>query len=175
MEYHALTLDFWITGTFWVAVAVVVFVLLFGRKIISPINKMLDQRAADIRVALDEAARLKAEAEAMLADALHRQEQAKADAAQILSYAHAEAARMAEELSREAEATARRRRQMAEERIAAAEKTALHEVHNIAAEVATAAAAQMLREGYGAEQDAQLLDHAIAHIPAALSQKIQAL
>jgi len=86
-----------------------------------------------------------------------------------------EAARMAEELSREAEATARRRRQMAEERIAAAEKTALHEVHNIAAEVATAAAAQMLREGYGAEQDAQLLDHAIAHIPAALSQKIQAL
>lgn len=172
MEYHALTLLPWLTGTFWVTMAVLVFLLLFGGKIVVPVNNMLDNRAATIRAALDEAAKLKAEAEAMLADAKRRQEQAIADAEAILATAHAEATRMAEELAKEAEATARRRKQMAQERIAAAEKAALHEVSNVAVDVATAAVAQLLRNGFAADKHDGMVDHAIAGVPAALRQAV---
>lgn len=172
MEYHALVPYPWLTGTFWVTMAVLAFFLLFGRQLGSPISKMLDGRAANIRAALDEAARLKAEAEAMLADAKRRQDQAIADAEQILATAHAEAQRMSEELAREAEATARRRKQMAEQRIAAAEKAALHEVSNVAVDVATAAVSKMLREGYAADRNEAMVDQAIAGVPAALHQAV---
>lgn len=172
MEYHALTLLPWLTGTFWVTIAVLVFFVLFGRKIALPVNNMLDGRAAAVRAALDEAAQLRAEAEALLADAKRRQEQAVADAKQILQSAHAEAERMAEELTEEAEATARRRKQMAMDRIAAAEKAALHEVSSIAVDVATAAVTELLRNGFASDTNDAMIDHAIAGVPAALHQRI---
>jgi F-type H+-transporting ATPase subunit b len=172
MEYHALTLLPWLTGTFWVTAAVVVFLVIFGRMIGRPLTSMLDNRAAAVRAALDEAAQLKAEAEAMLADAKRRQEQAVTDAAEILASAHAEAARMAEELTREAEATAKRRKQMAIDRIAAAEKAALHEVSNVAVDVASAAVSQLLRNGFAADKNDAMIDQAIAGVPAALHQSI---
>jgi F-type H+-transporting ATPase subunit b len=172
MEYHALTLSPWMTGTFWVTMAVLAFALLFGKRIGSPVAGMLDARAAGVRTALDEAATLKAEAEALLADAKQRQAQAMADAKQILASAHAEAERMAEELAAEAHATAKRRERMALERIAAAEKAALHEVRSIAVDVATAAAAQLLRNGFAADAGDAMIDHAISGIPAALHQKV---
>jgi F-type H+-transporting ATPase subunit b len=172
MEYHALTTLPWITGTFWVTIAVLAFLGVFGRKIALPVNNMLDGRAAGIRAALDEAAQLKAEAQTMLADAKRRQEQAIADAQAILASAHAEATRMAEELAKEAEATAKRRKHMAQERIAAAEKAALQEVSNIAVDVATAAVAQLLRNGFAADENDSMIDHAIAGLPSALLQKV---
>ncbi len=172
MEYHAFTLLPWLTGTFWVTIAVLVFVLLFGRRIALPVNNMLDRRAEAVRAALDEAKQLKAEAEALLADAKRRHEQAVADAKEILQSAHLEAERMAEELTREAEATASRRKQMALDRIAAAEKAALQEVRSVAVDVAGAAVAQLLRNGFAAETNDAMLDHAIAGVPAALGQSI---
>ena len=172
MEYHALTLTPWLTGTFWVTMAVLIFAVLFGRRIGVPVGGMLDARAHAVRTALDEAATLKAEAEAMLADAKQRQAQAMADAKYILESAHEEAERMAEELAREAEATAKRRERMALDRIAAAEKAALREVRSIAVDVATAAATQLLRNGFAANAGAAMIDTAITGIPAALHQKI---
>ena len=172
MEYHALTTMPWITGTFWVTMAVLAFLLLFGRRIAGPVGNMLDSRAEKIRAALDEAAQLKAEAEAMLADARRRQQQATADAEQIVASAYREAARMAKELAEEAEATARRRKQMAEERIAAAEKAALHEVSNVAVDVAIAAATQLLRDGYAAPENDTMIGHAIAGLGQAMRRSI---
>jgi F-type H+-transporting ATPase subunit b len=172
MEYHALTLTPWLTGTFWVTMAVLIFAVLFGRRIGMPVAGMLDARARAVRTALDEAATLKAEAEALLVDAKQRQAQAMADAKHILESAHEEAQRMAEELAREAEATAKRRERMALDRIAAAEKAALHEVRSIAVDVATAAAAQLLRNGFAANAGSAMIDTAISGIPAALHQKV---
>jgi F-type H+-transporting ATPase subunit b len=133
---------------------------------------MLDARAHAVRTALDEAATLKAEAEAMLADAKKRQTQAMADAKYILESAHEEAKRMTDELAREAEATAKRRERMALDRIAAAEKAALHEVRSIAVDVATTAATQLLRNGFASNAGAAMIDTAITGIPAALHQKV---
>jgi F-type H+-transporting ATPase subunit b len=61
---------------------------------------------------------------------------------------------------------------MALDRIAAAEKAALHDVSNIAVDVAGAAVAQLLRNGFAAEKHGAMIDHAIAGIPAALHRTI---
>jgi F-type H+-transporting ATPase subunit b len=155
----------------WVAAAFIVFFLLFGRKLWGVIAALLDDRAAKIRAELDEAARLRAEAEAMLKDAQARREAAVAEATQLLEGAKVEAARLAQEAAAEAEGAARRREQMALDRIAAAEKAAVDEVRTTAAEVATIAARQVIADGLSAEADGRLIDQAITRLPAALAQR----
>jgi F-type H+-transporting ATPase subunit b len=172
MEYQAFHALPWEHGSFWVAVAIVIFFLAFGAKIFGPVNAMLDARTNAVREALDEAKRLKAEAEAMLADAKARQEQAARDARQIVESAQAEAARMAADLTRDAEATAKWRERMTMERIAAAEKTAITEVRAAAIDIATAATTRILRAQLGAAADSVMIDQAIAAIPAALRQAV---
>ncbi len=68
----------------------------------------------------------------------------------------------------EAEASARRRERMALDRIAAAEKAAVDEVRMAVAEIATAAARQVIAETLTPAADARLMDHAIGQLPAAL-------
>lgn len=155
----------------WVALAFIVFFVLFGRKLWGAITALLDDRAAKIRAELDEAARLRTDAEAMLKDAQTRRDAAVAEAKQLLDGAKVEAARLAQAAADEAEAAARRREQMAMDRIAAAEKAAVDEVRTTAAEVATVAARQVIADGLSAEADGGLIDQAIAQLPAALAQR----
>jgi F-type H+-transporting ATPase subunit b len=155
----------------WVALAFIVFFVLFGRKLWSAIATMLDDRAEKIRAELDEAARLRTEAEAMLKDAQARRDAVTAEAKQLLEGAKAEAARLAQAAAAEAEASARRREQMALDRIAAAEKAAVDEVRTTAAEVATIAARQVIAEGLSPDADGRLVDQAIAQLPSALAQR----
>jgi F-type H+-transporting ATPase subunit b len=169
MEYQAFAGGpFYTHGSFWVFVAVVIFAVLAGRKIVTAITSMLDARAASVSAALAEAAQLKREAEVILADAKARQAQAVEDAKLILASAKAEAARLASSFAAEAEASAKRRERMALERIAAAEASAVKEVRAVAIDVATAASAAILGESFGAQADASIVDHAIAAVPAAL-------
>jgi F-type H+-transporting ATPase subunit b len=172
MEYQAFHRIPWQHGAFWVAVAIVIFAVLFADKIVRPVVGMLDARTRAVQEALDEAARLKAEAEAMLADAKTRQAQAEADARQILESAHDEAARMAADLAREAEATARWRETLAMERIAGAEKAAIADIRAAAIDIATTATSQIIRNNYAPVRDAAAVDQAIAGVPAALRSAV---
>jgi F-type H+-transporting ATPase subunit b len=172
MEYQALHVTPWQHGSFWVFIAIVIFAGLVGRKLIAAIAGMLDVRTQSVRDALEEAAQLKAEAEAILKDAKARQIQAAEDAKQILDSAKAEAARLSAELAEEAQATARRRERLALERIAAAEASAVKDVRAAAIDIATAASAALLRENFGADADAAIINQAIAGVPGALRQAI---
>lgn len=155
----------------WVVIAFILFFLLFGRKLWSALAQMLDARAAKVRAELEEAARLRQEAEAMLRDAEKRREEALRDAQALIAGAKTEAERVATAAAAEAEAAAKRREQMAVDRIAAAEKAAVDEVRQTAAEVATAAARQVIAEGLSAEADSHLIDHAITELPRALASR----
>jgi len=172
MEYQAFHAIPWQHGSFWVAIAIIVFAVLFADKIANPVLAMLDARTQAVRDALDEAARLKAEAEAMLADAKARQQQAAEDARQILQTAHDEAARLAADLAREAEAAARWREKLAMERIAGAEKAAIADVRAAAIDIASTAAATILRNTFGPVIDGKLLDNSISQLPTALRQRV---
>ena len=171
MQYESLMSMPWSHGTFWVFIALVIFAILFGRKIAVPVIGALDQRAATVRQSLDEASRLKVEAEAMLADARKKRAEAIAEAKDILERAKAEAALMAAELATEAEQRAAARERMVQERIAAAQTSAVAEVRNTAIDVAIAATAAALRSGLSTTQDAALVDHAIADVPGAFNRR----
>src|ERR1700734_1648374 len=172
MEYQAFNSNFWAHGSFWVFVAVVIFAVLAGRKVVGALVGMLDARTKQVQDALDEAAQLKAEAEAMLREAQAAQAQAVKDAEQILASAAAEAARMAAALAADAEATAKRRERMAMERIAAAEAAAVKDVRAAAIDIATAASARLLHDNFGGAADAAMIDQSIAGVPAALRQTV---
>lgn len=154
----------------WVAVAVVIFFALFGARLWKELCAALDKHGASVRAELDEASRLRKEAEQMLTDAKLRREQALSDAKALLESAHAEAMRVGEQARADAEATGKRRERMAMDRIAAAEKAAVTEVRVAAAEIATRAAAEVIRGEFTAETDAAVIDRAISGLPAALSR-----
>jgi F-type H+-transporting ATPase subunit b len=155
----------------WVAIAFVLFFVLFGAKLWKALAGILDKRTASVQAELDEAGRLRREAEAMLADAAKRREAALAEAQVLLAGARAEAGRLAKAAAADAEAAARRREKMALDRIAAAEKSAMDEVRITAAEVACVAAERVIREGLTPEGDAALVDHAITGLSAVLSPR----
>jgi F-type H+-transporting ATPase subunit b len=171
MEYESLASTPWAHGTFWVFISVVIFALVFGKKILGPVSTALDGRGVAIRQSLEEAARLKVEAEAMLASAQTKRDEALAEAHEILARAKDEAHRMAAELAAEAETRARARERMVTERIAAAEASAVTEVRTAAIEIAIAATSQALRDGLAGAQDAALIDRAIANVPTALAAR----
>ena len=155
----------------WVVLSFFLFFIIFGRKLWGALAGMLDARAASVRNDLDEAARLKSEAETMLKDAEATRLKAQADAKTLIEGAAAEATRLAEATRADAEASARRREQMALDRIAAAQKQAVDEVRTAAAELATIAARQVIAEGLSPESSAALIDQAIARLPAALAAR----
>jgi F-type H+-transporting ATPase subunit b len=155
----------------WVVIAFILFFVLFGRKLWGALAGMLDARAVAVKAELEEASRLRREAEAMLRDAEKQRADALTEAKALIEGARAEASRLSAAAAAEAEASARRREQMAIDRIAAAEKAAVDDVRLAAADVATTAARQVLAEGLTADADARLIDHAIAQLPTALAAR----
>jgi F-type H+-transporting ATPase subunit b len=152
----------------WVMIAFFLFFILFGKKIWGALSGLLDARGVAIKAEIEEANRLRQEAEAMLADAQKQRADALAEAKSLIEGAKVEAVRMATAAAEEAEASARRREKMAIDRIAAAEKAAVDDVRLAAADIATVAARNVLTEGFSAEADSVLIDQAITQLPAAL-------
>jgi F-type H+-transporting ATPase subunit b len=130
---------------FWVAVAFVAFIgvmIYFGAH--RMMVKGIDQRRDRIKAELDEALRLKEEAQALLAQYQRKQREAVKEAADILAGATAEAERMMAEAKVKTEEFIARRSKMAETKIAQAEAQAVADVRAAAAEAAVAAAEKVL-------------------------------
>ncbi len=159
---------FWLNPVFWVAVSFVIFVALMGKMMWNKATEALDARGAKIQADLDEAARLRTEAEAMLRAAEGERAAALAEAEQTLARAKAEAERVAAMTAAEAEAAAKRREKMAMDRIHAAEAGAVAEVRAAAADIAAAAARTVIAERLDVQADAALIDQAVADLPRAL-------
>jgi len=155
----------------WVMLAFFLFFILFGKTLWRALAGILDARATSVKAELEEASRLRREAEAMLRDAEKQRGDALTEAKSLIESARAEAARLAVEAAAEAEAAAKRRERMAIDRIAAAEKAAVDDVRLAAADIATTAARQVIAEGLSADADSRLIDQAITQLPAALSAR----
>jgi F-type H+-transporting ATPase subunit b len=140
----------------------VVLGIMLWKKVPAAIGRALDTRIAGIREQLDEAARLRAEAEALKAEYESRSAQAGAEAQTMLDRARHEAEGIVAQARADADALVERRARMAEDKIGAAERTALAEVRAKAARAATAAAAQLIAERHDAAADRAMIDRAIA-------------
>jgi F-type H+-transporting ATPase subunit b len=131
------------TGTGLVIFLLAVFIIVKPHK---AITKSLDDRAGKIRSELDNAAALRKEAEAKLADAERRQAEAEASATEIVEIARREAEQLAKDASNALNERIKLREKLAEERIARAEAEAVRDVRLAAVDTASKAAAQILTE-----------------------------
>jgi len=154
---------------FWVLVAFVVVVLGLGYKGWPPAMSMLDARAAKIRAELDEAQKLKDDAQKTLGQFQRKQRDALQEAEAIVAHAHEEAARFAERAMRELDAAIARRQRLAAEKIALAEAKALAEVRNAAVDIAIVAARRVIEERLGEREGQALVDQAITELPQQLN------
>ncbi len=149
---------------FFYAIAFVIFLALafkFGRK---PLVGWLDAEIEKIRAELDHARRLRAEAEATLADCRAKQAAAQADADAIVAHAKKQVEQMRKQAELDLAASLRRNEQLAAERIHLAEVEAVAEVRAAAVDMAMALARKALAEDMAPEDAAKLADQAIADI-----------
>lgn len=155
---------------FWVLVALVLFFgLLVVLKVLpGALFGALDGHAAKIQAELDEAAKLRAEAQALLADIKAQRDASERQAAEMLAAAEADAKRLATEAQAKLEEQIKRRAELAERKIAAAEAEAAADVKAAAADLAVAAAEQILVARLGATDP--LVDAAVKQMAGAKLQ-----
>jgi len=156
--------------SFWVAVAFIGFVaVVIYYKLPSIVGKQLDDRAERIKNELDEAQKLREEAQAMFADYQRRQREALATAEEIVVKAKEDAEIIRKESEAELKANLARRQEMAENKIKQAEEKALAEVQNIAVDVAIAASEKLMKDNLKAKEAGALIDQSIKDLGSQLN------
>jgi len=155
---------------FWVAVA---FVFFIGVLVYVGVPKMLlnalDERGKRVQAELDEARRLKEEAQKLLGEYKAKQRQADEEAAAIIEGAKAEAERIAAESKTKMEEFVERRTKLAETKIAQAEAQAVADVRAAAAEAAVTAAEKILTESVKGKVADDLLTRGISDVKTKLN------
>lgn len=162
---HAEATAFGLNPGGWVAFAmIVVFAIMIWKGVPKAIGRALDKKIAGIREQLDEASKLRAEAEALRVEYEAKAAAAQDEADQILAHARAEADQILAKAKEDTELLVQRRARMAEDKIAAAERAAIAEVRAKAADAAAKAAAALIAERNDAESDKALVDKTIANL-----------
>jgi len=164
-EHHAEPSAWGFDATGWVSLAMVaVFAILIWKRVPALIGAALDKKIAGIREQLDEAAQLRAEADALKAEYEAKSAAAGQEAATMIERARAEAEGILAKAEADAAALVERRTRMAEDKIAAAERSALEELRAKAASAATAAAETLIRDKLDAGGDKAMVDATIAEL-----------
>jgi F-type H+-transporting ATPase subunit b len=153
------------TPEFWLAVSFALFVGLLARPVSQKIGAALDGRSKKIETEIEEATRLRDEAQALLASYQRKSREALKEAEDILANAEAEAKRLAEEAAAELAASLKRREQLALDKIAQAEARAIDDVRNAAVDVALVATRELIQKNLDTTKASALVDAAIGELP----------
>ncbi|WP_454918174.1 F0F1 ATP synthase subunit B family protein [Xanthobacter sediminis] len=154
----------------WVAIAFLVFVgILIYAGAHRAMTSALDRRGARISAELEEARRLKEEAQKLVAEFKRKQREAEAEAESIVTAAKAEAERLAAEAKTKLEDFVTRRTKMAEDKITQAEKQAIADVRAIAADTASRAAEGLLRVAATGQVAEKLISNGLSEIKSKLN------
>jgi F-type H+-transporting ATPase subunit b len=152
-----------LNATAWVALAMLVVIgIMLWKKVPAAIGRGLDKKIAGIREQLDEAAKLRAEAEALRAEYEAKTAAAGAEAQAMVDRARNEADMIVQQAKVDAASLIDRRTRMAEDKIAAAERSAIAEVRAKAANAAAAAAEALIVQQHDAAADRTMVDQTIA-------------
>lgn len=149
---------------FWVNLGGLIFLAYAGPKIWKVVASMLDQRAMKIKADLDEAQKLKDEAQALLSEYQRKQKDALKEATEIIETAKSVAQRQARDAAANLDAALVRREKLSLEKIAQAEAAALAEVRREAVDVAAQAARLLMVQQLDAARSSALIDAAISDV-----------
>ena len=154
----------------WVLVSFVLFVaLLVYYKIPNKVAEALDNRAGKIHAELEEARRLREEAQTILADYQRKQRDAEKEAEDIIAMARREARFYAEESHKALDESLRRRVKLAEEKIARAEEQAVQDIRSKSVDAAVAAAGMLIARELKGKSAEDLVDKSIKDVAAKLN------
>ena len=154
----------------WVAIAFVILLVVFGYLgVHRTLLTALDHRAERIKAELEDARRLKDEANKLLGEYKARRASAEREAADIISSAKAEAERIAAEAKTKMEDFVARRTKTAEGKIAQAEAQAVADVRAAAANAAVTAATTILSQSVKGSVADDLVGKGIAEVRSKLN------
>lgn len=154
----------------WVIVAFLIFFgILYYFGVFNSLGTALDARAEKIKAELDDARRLREEAQALLADYQKKARDAETEAKSIIDQARKEAEAMARQTRDSLAEGLERRTKLAEDKIARAEAQALNEVRASAVEAAIGAAEQILGKKATGETGDKLIQDSIKGLSSRLN------
>ena len=148
----------------WVNIGLIIFLVIAGPKLWKALASVLDQRAMRIKAQLDEAQKLRDEAQALLNEYQRRQKDAAQETEGIIAAAKELAQHHTQEAMAALEAGMARREKLALEKIAQAEAHAAAEVRREAVEVATAATRKLLAQALTDARATALIDQSIKEL-----------
>jgi F-type H+-transporting ATPase subunit b len=148
--------EFWVAVSFFLFVALVLYLGVHKK-----VATALDARAVLIAKELDEARRLRDEAEKVLADYRRKQGEAETETKNIVDLAVREAEALAAETRKSVKEHFDRRMKLAEDKIARAEQDAVREVRSVAVDAAIAAAQSLIAKNLTADRAGQLVSESI--------------
>jgi len=167
--HHAAEGGFFSDPEVWVAITFLIVIGLLFRPFSRALLTALDLRRDKIRARIEEAERLRTEAQETLAACQKKQRDALKEAESIVAQAKAEAERIAAQAARDLEVALKRREQQAIERIVQAEADAVRDVRNTAIDIAVDATRRLIGESLPAQRAGALIDAAIRDLPNRLS------
>jgi F-type H+-transporting ATPase subunit b len=151
-------------SNFWFAISFVVFAIIVYRKAVPGLLASLDARGRRIADELEQAERLRDEAQALLAQFQRKQRDALQEAQEIIASAREEAERLRAQAAADLAVALKRHEQQALAKIAQAEAEAAHQVRDLAADLVIAAAERLLRTHVDESRDAILITNATSTI-----------
>ncbi len=155
---------------FWVAVAFVIFIgIVVYAGAPAMIARALDSRAERIRTELDEARRLREEAQALLEEYRRKQQDAEKEAEAIILEAKREGEMLRAQTGAKLEEFVSRRTKIAENKIGQAEAQAVADVRAAAADAAVAAAEKILAQSVKGKAGDELIAQGIKDVKAKLN------
>lgn len=158
-----------LTPTFWTAIGFVILIACIAKPIWKTATEALDARADKIKTALDEATRLREEAQHLLAEYQRNQRDAARQCEELIARAKTDGEVRTDEARAALTAALKRREELAIEKIAQAEVEALQHVRNATVDISIAAAQKLIEKHIDAETGAALIDSTIAELPAKLN------
>lgn len=156
-------------ATVWATIGLVTFLgILVYVGVPKTVLGMLDDKSKKIADDLDEAKRLREEAQSLLAEYERKRQAAEDEAQEIIEAAKTEASRLTEEAQASLEDLISRRTKAVEEKIAQAESQAIADVRARSADIAVEAARHVLVDKMTDKGEA-LVEQAIKDVSASLN------
>lgn len=157
-------------ATAWATIGLVIFLgIVIYLKVPAMVTKGLDDRSSKIQDDLDEARKLREEAQALLAEYQGKRKEAEKEAEDIVAAAKREAVTLAEEASQKTAEFVKRRTALAEQKIEQAEASAIAEVRATAVDVAVAAAGDLVAGKMTAAKADDLIKQSISEVKSKLN------
>jgi len=148
----------------WTLIVFTITLFVLWKFAFGPIQKMIDERRARIRQALDEADRARAEARRLLEEHRELRARARGEAEEILSEARRISDSMRERMRAETEADRQRRIEETRRQVEAETQRALEEIRAEIAELALVAAERVTRQALDRPDQRRLIDEAIGDL-----------